>query len=123
MTIGAGMKTPNLNELQDASSFVAAARSATAHAVTRMSRLTYNRGSHPAPKYGSVAGVLKHGREVIVFNGHSVFMRIPVKHQHFRSTIYPSSYSLVGKLTSGRQCPAKKVTISVLKETFVHLSC
>jgi hypothetical protein len=123
MTIGAGMKTLDLSELQDASAFVAPARSTTAHAATTTPRLTHNRGSHPKPKFGSLAGVLKHGREVIVFNGRSVFMRISIKRQHFRTNIHMGSYSLVGKLTSGRQCPARKVTIIRQQETFVHLNC
>jgi hypothetical protein len=123
MTIGAGMTTPNLGELQDTSRFVAAPQSTFAHATSVKSRLTYNRGSHPRPKFGSISGVLKHGREVVIFSGHSIFMKIPVKGRYFHAVIHMGSYSLRGKLRSGRSCLAKKVTVIPQQETVVHLTC
>jgi hypothetical protein len=123
ITIGAGMTTPNLGELQDTSRFVAAPQSTFARAASVKSRLTNNRGSHPRPKFGSISGVFKHGREVVIYSGRSIFMKIAVKAQHFHAVVHMGSYSLRGRLRSGRSCLAKKVTVVPQQETVVHLTC
>jgi hypothetical protein len=125
MTIGAGMTVPNLKELQGASRFVAAPQSTTARVASVTTKPRYNRGSHPKPNFGSVTGTFMHQGEVVVLTSqHSVFTRTWVRRQHFHiALIFMGSYSIAGRLTSGRYCPAKKITIRPQRETIVHLTC